>query len=67
MRDYYSFSAFFNSIDENGMYDIGKVPSPTLLLPTKEQESQLAAARVKVAESTKALRKAIDEIGRAHV
>lgn len=60
MRDYYSFSAFFNSIDENGMYDIGKVPSPTLLLPTPEQEARLAAARTKVTESEKALHKAID-------
>src|SRR5262245_59692816 len=60
MRDYYSFSSFFNSIDENGMYVIGKVPSPTLLLPTKEQESRLAAARTKVAESEKAFEKTID-------
>ncbi len=30
------------------MYDsASKVPSPTLLLPTKEQESQFAAARRK--------------------
>jgi hypothetical protein len=60
MRDYYSFSSFFNSIDENGMYDIGKVPAPTLLLPTKEQETRLAAARVKVADSEKAVEKATD-------
>ena len=41
-RDYYSLSAFFNSIDENGMYDhAAKVPSPSLLLPTEEQEAQL--------------------------
>jgi hypothetical protein len=59
-RDYYSLSAFFNSIDENGMYDIGKVPSPTLLLPTSEQDARLAAARTKVAESEKALAKTIN-------
>ena len=54
MRDYYSLSAFFNSIDENGMYDrYEKVPSPSLLLPTPEQETQLAAAQHKVAESRK--------------
>src|SRR5262249_41067851 len=49
----YSLSAFFNSIDENGMYDnAAKVPSPTLLLPTAEQEKQLtdAVAAVKAAE-----------------
>ena len=46
MRDYYSLSAFFNSIDENGMYDsAAKVPSPSLLLPTQNRETQLAAAR----------------------
>ena len=45
MRDYYSLIAFFNSIDENGMYDhAAKVPSPSLLLPTDEQEAQLDAA-----------------------
>jgi hypothetical protein len=48
-RDYYSLSAFFNSIDENGMYDhASKVPSPTLMLPTAEQEEQLAAAAAAV-------------------
>ena len=40
MRDYYSLSAFFNSIDENGMYDhAAKVPSPSLLLPTDAARS----------------------------
>ena len=40
MRDYYSLSAFFNSIDENGMYDhAAKVPSPSLLLPTRRAGS----------------------------
>ena len=62
MRDYYSLSAFFNSIDENGMYDhTAKVPSPSLLLPTAEQEAQLAAARDKVAEAEAALQEAIDD------
>ncbi len=42
MRDYYSMSAFFNSIDENGVYDnTEKVPVPSLLLPTEEQEQHL--------------------------
>jgi hypothetical protein len=53
-RDYYSLSAFFNSIDENGLYDhAAKVPSPSLLLPTEEQASRLEAARrqVTLAES----------------
>jgi hypothetical protein len=55
MRDYYSLSAFFSSIDENGMYDHpAKVPAPSLLLPTAEQEKQLTAARQKVVEAEQA-------------
>ncbi len=44
MRDYYAMSAFFNSIDESGVYDRHeKVPCPSLLLPTKSQQEKLAA------------------------
>ncbi len=51
-RDYYSLSAFFNSIDENGLYDnTEKVPSPTMLLPTPEQEAALATARRQLREA----------------
>jgi mono/diheme cytochrome c family protein len=50
-RDYYALSAFFNSIDEHGLYDRADiVPTPTLLLPTPEQERSLAAARATLAE-----------------
>lgn len=49
MRDYYSLSAFFNSIDENGVYDrTSKVPSPTMVLPTEEQTQSLLAAKGKL-------------------
>ncbi|TWT29564.1 Planctomycete cytochrome C [Posidoniimonas corsicana] len=49
MRDYYALSAFFNSIDESGLYDrTAKVPAPSMLLPTAEQQSQLEAARQRV-------------------
>ncbi len=42
-RDYYSLSAFFNSIDEYGLYnDMAHVPTPSLLLPTPEQEKLMA-------------------------
>ncbi|MGB7325562.1 MAG: DUF1549 domain-containing protein, partial [Rubripirellula sp.] len=42
MREYYSLSAFFNSIDESGVYDrTDKVPCPSILLPTPEQEAAL--------------------------
>jgi hypothetical protein len=64
MRDYYSLSAFFNSIDENGMYDHpAKVPSPSLLLPTDEQAAQLAAARDKVAKAEAAHTDSINQGG----
>jgi hypothetical protein len=62
MRDHYSLMAFFNSIDENGMYDhASKVPSPSLLLPTPEQDAQLAGSRGKVAAAEAALAKGIEE------
>lgn len=62
MRDYYSLSAFFNSIDENGMYDHpDKVPSPSLMLPTDEQEAQLAAADQAVADAEAALADAVTD------
>jgi hypothetical protein len=62
MRDYYSLSAFFNSIDENGLYDHpAKVPSPSLLLPTEQQEKQLITTRQEVANAHSALTKTIQE------
>lgn len=49
MRDYYSLSAFFNSIDENGVYDSSsKVPSPTMVLPTQEQSQAMSHAQSKL-------------------
>lgn len=50
MRDFYSLSAFFNSIDESGVYDrTDKVPCPSMLLPTEEQSAALDAARAALA------------------
>lgn len=44
MKDYYGLGAFFNSIDEWGTYDNSQFrPTPTLLLPTPEQEQAMAA------------------------
>jgi hypothetical protein len=47
-KDYYSMGAFFNSIDEFGLIQGdstrgGVLPQPALLLPTPEQEAQLAS------------------------
>jgi hypothetical protein len=54
MKDYYGLGAFFNSIDEWGTYDNSHFrPTPTLLLPTPEQERALAvqAREVEQAEA----------------
>lgn len=46
MRDYYALSAFFNSIDETGVYDrTAKVPCPSMLLPNDQQSKDLESAR----------------------
>ncbi|MFL5340981.1 MAG: DUF1553 domain-containing protein [Gemmataceae bacterium] len=49
MKDYYALGAFFNSIDEWGTYDNSAFrPTPTLPLPTPEQEKTLAAQEERV-------------------
>jgi len=54
--DFYGLSAFFNSIDEHGLYDSGSItPTPSLLLPTPEQERALEQAKSGVAEAEKVL------------
>ncbi|BDS07809.1 hypothetical protein NT6N_28490 [Oceaniferula spumae] len=54
MKDYYGMMAFFNNIDENGLYDhVAKIPSPSLLLPNEKQQSAHAAAQQKVADLEK--------------
>ena len=55
-RDYYSLSAFFNSIDEYGLYnDSAHVPTPSVLLPTPEQEQAMAATEQTLREKTENL------------
>ncbi|HVT30751.1 MAG TPA: DUF1553 domain-containing protein [Lacipirellulaceae bacterium] len=62
MRDYYSLTAFFNSIDENGLYDnAAKTPSPSLLLPTPQQQKQLTAARNAISRADTAVQTAIND------
>ena len=49
--DYYSLSAFFNSIDEYGLYnDTAHVPTPSLLLPTPEQKKAMRATADRIEE-----------------
>jgi hypothetical protein len=60
-KDYYGLAAFFNSIDEHGLYNQADiVPTPSLLLPTPEQERALTAAHVGVAAAEAALTQARD-------
>ncbi|MFM7323134.1 MAG: DUF1553 domain-containing protein, partial [Armatimonadota bacterium] len=54
-RDYYSLTAYFNSIDEYGLYNQSDiVPTPTLLLPTPDQDRALTAARNAAIEAEQA-------------
>ena len=54
-RDYYSMFAFFNNIDESGLYShfTNATPSPSLLLwpPEKETQHDLLKARIAAAEA----------------
>lgn len=61
-QDYYSLSAFFNSIDESGVYDrTQKVPCPSVLLPTPDQTLVLAEAIKKLAQSESAYERTLAE------
>ena len=61
-RDYYSLSAFFNSIDEYGLYnDTSRVPTPSILLPTPAQEKAIVTTDQALNTSNKNLGRAIGE------
>ncbi|MEM6571574.1 MAG: DUF1553 domain-containing protein [Planctomycetota bacterium] len=49
-RDYFGLFAFFDGIDESGLYShfTTSVPTPALDLPTEEQAAKLAEAQAKV-------------------
>ncbi len=51
-RDYYQLASFFNSIDESGLYShfTDAVPTPTLLLSSEQQETELKQLRDGVAQ-----------------
>ena len=46
-REYFALSAFFDNVDEAGLYSFftPAIPTPTLELPTADQERDLEAAR----------------------
>ncbi len=59
-RDYYSLSAYFNSIDDYALYnDADHVPTPSLLLPNPAQEKSMAETAAAVATNTQNVRTAI--------
>ena len=61
-RDYYSLSAFFNTIDEYGLCnDSARVPTPSLLLPDPDQEKAMAATEQTLIAKTKHLAQAVTE------
>src|SRR6185436_10899893 len=55
-REFYQLFAYFNSIDEYGLLlSTEIVPTPSLLLPTSEQEAKLKELQTKNAEAIEAL------------
>src|SRR5580658_1716413 len=58
-KDYYSLGAFFNSIDEYGLYnDTPHVPTPSMLVPTEQQQKAMAATAAALKEKDAALARA---------
>ena len=63
-HEYYQFSAFFDNIDEAGLYSYftsDAIPTPTLVLPTPQQEKQINTTRVAVEKAQQAYHAALDE------
>ena len=53
MKDYYSLSSFFANIDEAGLYSYftPSIPTPTMLLTSDEQDTQIAEKEAAIAAS----------------
>jgi hypothetical protein len=61
-REYYQFYAYFNSINEYGLLlSTEIVPTPSLLLPTPDQESKLVQLQKRSDDALAHLRQAIDQ------
>ncbi len=60
--EYYKFTAFFDNIDEAGLYSFftRSVPTPTLTLPTESETEALTNANEAVAKAEQALDQAIE-------
>ena len=52
-QDFYSLFSFFNSIDESGLYShfTDAVPTPTLLLTTRDRQQAIAEAERKIKDA----------------
>lgn len=63
-KDFYQLFAYFNSIDEYGLLlSTAIVPTPSMLLPTADQEPRLQALRAEAAVTEIGLSKTIREAG----
>ena len=62
MREYYELTAFFNNIDESGLYShfTAAVPTPALALYEGDQEAQHEAAKWEVKEAEAALQAEVE-------
>jgi len=62
-KDYYSLSAFFNNIDESGLYShfTNAVPTPTLLMTDSEIEGELTELEQQVIEAEKTLESLVSQ------
>lgn len=61
-KEYYQLFAYFNSIDEFGMLLSSEiVPTPSLLLPTEEQEKRLTELKDEVRAARNSVEKAVED------
>lgn len=62
-KEYYQLSAFFDNIAEAGLYSYftQSVPTPTLTLPSEEQEKSLQTHAAKIAELAAGLASQLDD------
>ena len=64
-RDYYSLSAFFNSLDGRAMDGNNKAPAPTIPVPSESQTEQLAAYTQSLADVRQEMRGPIPSVDAA--
>ncbi len=65
MRDYYSLSAFFNSLDGRAMDGNAKDPAPVIRVPTDEQKQLLAEYEQSLEELQEEMLGPIESVDRA--